>query len=72
MGVDCGSNHELLIAKFRFKLKKIGKSSSLLRYDLDQVTYDYTVEVTNRSKELDLIDCMKNYGRRFMTVYGRQ
>ena len=56
MGADCGSNHELLIAKFRLKLKKAGKTTRPFRYDLNQISYDYTVEVTNRFKELDLID----------------
>ena len=55
-GADCGSDHELLIAKFRLKLKKVGKITRLLRYDLNQIPYDYTVEVTNRFKGLDLID----------------
>ena len=55
-GADCGSDHELLIAKFRLKLKKVGKTIRPLRYDLNQIPYDYTVEVTNRFKGLDLID----------------
>ena len=55
-GVDCGSDHELLIAKFRLKLKKVGKTTRPFRYDLNQIPYDYTVEVTNRFKGLDLID----------------
>ena len=53
---DCGSDHELLIAKFRLNLKKIGKITRAFRYDLNQIPYDYTVEVTNRFKGLDLID----------------
>ena len=53
---DCGSDHELLIAKFRLKLKKVGKTARPFRYDLNQIPYDYTVEVTNRFKGLDLID----------------
>ena len=53
---DCGSNHELLIAKFRLKLKKVGKTTRPFRYDLNQISYDYTVEVRNRFKGLDLID----------------
>ena len=53
---DCGSDHELLIAKFRFKLKKVGKTTRPFRYDLNQISYDYTEEVTNRFKGLDLID----------------
>ena len=71
-GVDCGSDHELLIAKFRRKLKKVGKTTRSFRYDLNQIPYDYTVEVTNRFKGLDLIACLMNYGQRFMTLYRRQ
>ena len=55
-GVDCGSDHELLIAKFRLKLKKVGKPTRPFRYELNQIPYDYTVEVRNRFKGLDLID----------------
>ena len=69
---DCGSDHELLIAKFRLKLKKVEKITRRFRYDLNQVPYDYTLEVTNRFKELDLIECLKNYGERFMTLYSDQ
>ena len=47
-GADCGSDHELLIAKFRLKLKKVGKTTRPFKYDLNQIPYDYTVEVTNR------------------------
>ena len=54
-GADCGSYHELLITKFRLNLKKVGKTSRLFRYDLNQIPYDYTVEVRNRFKGLDLI-----------------
>ena len=66
-GADCGSDHELLIDKFRLKLKKVGKTTRLFRYDLNQIPYDYTVEVTNRFKGLDLIECLMNYGMRFRT-----
>ena len=55
-GDDCGSERELLIAKFRLKLKKIGKTTRPFRYDLNQIPYAYTVEVTNRFKGLDLVD----------------
>ena len=55
-GADCGSDHELLIAKFRLKLKKVWKTTRPFRYDLNQIPYDYTVEVRNRFKGLDLID----------------
>ena len=72
LGADCGSDHELLIAKFRLKLKKVGKTTRPFRYDLNQIPYDYTAEVRNRFKGLDLIECLKNYGQRFMTLYRRQ
>ena len=72
LGADCGSDHELLIAKFRLKLKKVGKTTRPFRYDLNQIPYNYTVEVTNRCKGLDLIECLKNYGQRFVTLYRRQ
>ena len=55
-GTDCGSDHELLLAKFRLKLKKVGKPTRPFRYNLNQISYDYTVEVRNRFKGLDLID----------------
>ena len=55
-GANCGSDHELLITKFRLKLKKVGKTARPFRYDLNKISYDYTVEVTNRFKRLDLID----------------
>ena len=60
MGADCGSDYELLIAKFRLKLKKVGKTTRPFRYDLNQIPYDYTVEVRNRFKRLDLIDRVPN------------
>ena len=56
LGVDCGSDYELLIAKFRLKLKKVGKTTRPFRYDLSQIPYDYTVEVENRFKGLILKD----------------
>ena len=71
-GADCGSDHELLNAKFRLKLKKVGKTTSPFRYDLYQIPYDFTVEVGNRFKGLDLIECLMNYGWRFITMYRRQ
>ena len=72
LGTDYGSDNELLIAKLRWKLKKVGKTNRPLRYDLNQIPYDYTVEVTNRFKGLDLIECLINYGRRFVTLHRRQ
>ena len=56
LGADCGSDHALLIDKFRLKLKKVGKTTRPFRYDLNQIPYDYTLEVTNRFKGLDLIE----------------
>ena len=70
--IDCGLDHELLIVKIRLKLKKVGKTTSPFRYDLNQIPYDYTVEVRNRFKGLDLIECLMNSGMRFVTLYRRQ
>ena len=72
-GADCGTDHEL-IAKFRFKLKKVGKTTRPFRYNLYQIPYDYTVEVTNRFKGLDQIDRLPKELRtvRFVTLYRRQ
>ena len=55
-GADCGSDHEILIAKFRLKLKKVGKTIRPIRYDLNQIPYDYTMEMMNKFKGLDLVD----------------
>ena len=69
------SGHELLITKFRRKLKKVGKIIRTFRNDLNQILYEYyeyTVELPNRFKALDLIECLKNYGWRFITLYKRQ
>ena len=71
-GADCGSDHELLNAKFRLKLKKVGKTTRPFRYDLNQIPYDYTVKVRNGFKGLDLIECLMNYGQRSVTLYRRQ
>ena len=71
-GADCGSDHELLITKFRLKLKKAGKTTRPFRYDLHQIPYDYPVEVRNRFKGLDLTECLINYEMRFVTLYRRQ
>ena len=54
------------------KLKKVGETTRPFRFDVSQIPYDYTVEVTNRIKRLDLIECLKNYGQRFVTLYRRQ
>ena len=70
--MDCGSDYEFLITKFRLKLKKVGKNTRPFRYDLNQIPYDYTLDVRNRLKGLDLIECWMNYGRRFVTLYRRQ
>ena len=72
LGTDCGSDHELLTAKFRLKFKKVGKTTRPFRYDLNQILYDNTVEVINRFKRLDLIECLKSYGWRFIILYRRQ
>ena len=60
--IEVGSDHEPLIAKFRLKLKKVGKTTRPFGYDLNQIPYGYIVEVINRFKGLDLIECLKNYG----------
>ena len=65
-------DHELLIGKFRLKLKKVEKIARPFRYDLNQIPYDYTVEVRNRFKGLDLIEYLMNYGWRFMILYRRR
>ena len=70
-GADRGSDHELLIVKFRLKLKKVGKITRPFRYDLN-LPYNCTVEVTNRFKGLDLVDRVPEEGLRFMTLYRRQ
>ena len=70
-GADCGSDHELPIAKFRHKLKKLGKTTMPFRYDLNQITYDYTPGITNRFKRFYLIQLLKSYGQRIVTLYRR-
>ena len=57
---DCVSDHELLMSKLRLKLKKVGKTTREFRYDLNQIPYDFTVEMRNRFKGLDLIECLMN------------
>ena len=69
---DCGTDHEFLIAKFRLKLKKVGETTRPFRYDLNQIPYNYTTEVRNRFKVLDLLECLMNYGWRFVTLYRSQ
>ena len=63
---------EIFIAKFRHKLKKVRKTTGPFRHDLNQIPYDSTVEVANRFKGLDLIECLKDYGQRLITLYKRQ
>ena len=72
LGADCGSDHELLIAKSGFKLKKVGKTTRPFRYDINQIPYDYKVEITNRFNGLDLTECLKNCGQKFITLFRRQ
>ena len=71
-GANCGSDNELLIATIRFKLMKVGKTIRPFGYDLNKILCDYTVKVTNRFKGLDLIEYLKNYGKRFVILYRRQ
>ena len=68
---DCGSDHELLIAQFKLKLKKVGKTTRPSRCDLNQIPCDYTVEVASMFKELHLTESLKNYGWRFVTPCGK-
>ena len=72
MGWFSGSDYDLLIAKFRLKWKKVGKTTRSLTYDLNQIPYNYTVEVTNRFKGLEQMESLKNFGWRFATLYRRQ
>ena len=71
LGADCSPDHELFIAKFKLILKKVGKTTRPFRYDWNQIPYNYTVEETNRFHALDMIECLKNYGQRFITLYRR-
>ena len=72
-GADCGSDHELLFAKFRLKLKKVGKTTSPFRHDLSQIPYDYTVEAADRFKGLDMIDRVpEEPWMEVVTLYRRQ
>ena len=72
-GADWGWDHELLISKFRVKLKKVGKTTRPFRYDLNQIPYNYSVEVRNRFKRLDVIGrLLMPYGWRSVTLYRRQ
>ena len=71
-GDDCSSGRKLFIAKFRLKLKKVGKTTRPSRYDLNQRSYDYTVELTNRFKGLVLVECLKKYGQKFVTSFKWQ
>ena len=72
MGAECSSDHELLISKFRLKLKKVEKTTRPFRYDLNQIPYNYTAEVRNRFQGQDLTECLMNYRWGFMTLYRRQ
>ena len=72
LGADCGLDNELLIAKLRLKWKKVGKTTKPFRYDLNQIHYDHTVEVRHIFNGLELIECLMNYGWRFITLYSRQ
>ena len=73
LGADCGSVHEPFIVKFRLKLKKVGETTRPISYALNQIAYDYTVEVTNiQGIRSDRQKCLKNYARRFLTSYRRQ
>ena len=71
-GADCDSDHELLIAKFRLKLKKVEETTRPFRCGQNQISYDYTVEMRDKFKGLDLIECLMNYGQRLVTLYRRQ
>ena len=71
-GVECDSDHELIVAKFRLKFKKVGKTTRPFSYYLNKISYDYTVEVMNRFKELDLVQCLQNHGQKFITLYRSQ
>ena len=72
-GADCGSDHELLVAKFRLKLKKAVKTTKPFSYDLNHIPYDYTVEVTNRFTGLDMIDRVpEELWMKVQTLYRRQ
>ena len=68
---DCGSDPQFLIANFRLTLKTIGKTIRSFRYDINQIPYDYTLEVMNRFKGLGMIECLKNYGWRFGKLYRK-
>ena len=68
LGADCALDHEHFMAKFRIKFKKVGTTTRPFRYDLNQIPYDYTGEVRNRFKGLDLIECLMNYGWRLMAL----
>ena len=72
LGADCFTDHEFLIANFRLKLRKVGKTNRPSRYKLNQIPYDYTVKVANRFKGLDLIECLKNYEWRFVTLHSKR
>ena len=71
-GANCGLDHQILIAKFRVKLKKTRKNTRPAKYDLNQISYEFTVEVKNRFKELDLVNSvLRNYGQRSKVLYRK-
>ena len=72
MNDGCGSDHEPPFAKFRLQFMKVKKINRPFCYDLNKIPYNYIVEVINRFKGLDLIECLRNYGQRFVTLYWRQ
>ena len=71
LGADCGSDHDLL-QNSDLELKKVRKTTRPFKYDLNQILYDYTLEMTNKFKGLYLMECLKNYGRRFITLYRKR
>ena len=72
LGADYGTDHELFMPKLKLQLKKVGKTTRPFRYDLNQILYDYTAEVTKRSRDyIWVTESLKNYGNRFIILYKR-